>query len=564
MSEPTTPEQVVDSTAVENLIRVLVKGLRAIQLYLPNNPIYHKAVGNVQAAFGPVWEEETELELRVTETDLLWRNTVVYAQPSKAESVAWLLHKDGIRTLTLSPGVEEDEIVRFLEVLQKAANLQKESADDILTLLWEEDFLKIRYAALELAEEGVGPLEPSASGWLNAGAPEAEQVREQVKQEVQEATATGGIVSLEDFDSTLYFLDEAEIAHLKKELDREYSQDLRGNVLSMLFDLLELQTFTAVRSELVSIVENFIPYLLGVGDFRSVAYLLRELRVILERARELTPEHRKELEELPGRLSQATALGQLLQSLDEAVVHPSEEDLGELFSELRPQALVGVIEWLPQLTNERVRGLLEAAARRLASAHPQQLAESLESEEHDSLLQAIRLVSLVKLPPLVPAVARVLRNKDAKIRQAGVEALTAIGSPSAMKELESVVRDSDRDVRIAAVRTLADRGHRGAFARIESAVRGRSLRGSDLTEKSVFFEAYGKLAGAPGTAILKGMLQGKGVLRRKEDPETRACAAMALGKVGDSEARKVLERAAVGEKDPLVKNAINKALQETA
>lgn len=565
MSEPISPEPVetTDTAAVENLLRVLVKGLRAIQLYLPNNPIYQKAVSNVRTAFEPVWEELTELELRVTETDFVWDDAVVYTQPTKADSVAWLLHKDGIRTLTLLPGVEEDEISRFLEVLQKAANLPKDAADDMLTLLWEEDFQRIRYTALELSEEGVRPLEPSESGWRGTGTPDPDQVRRQVQQDVREAESSA-IVSVEDFDSTLYFLDEGEIAHLKQALEREYSQDLRGNVLSMVFDLIELQTFTAVRSELLSIGENFVPYLLGVGDFRSVAYLLRELRVLLQRSRELIPEHRRQLEELPAKLSQPEALGQLLQSLDEAVVHPSEGDLGELFSELRPEALMGVVEWLPRLSNERVRGLLEAAAQRLASAHPDQLVKALESDDDVVLLQTIRLVTLIKLPPLVPAVGRLLKHKNPEVRRGVAAALAAIGSPSALKELERAIADPDRDVRISAVRTLGERGHRGAFARIESAVKGRTLRGADLTEKSAFFEAYGRLAGESGIAPLKGMLSGKGVLRRKGDPETRACAAMALGKIVEADARTVLEGAAKGEKDPLVRNAINKALQERA
>src|SRR3989441_4789061 len=44
--------------------------------------------------------------------------------------------------------------------------------------------------------------------------------------------------------------------------------------------------------------------------FRS----LRETHVILQRARELTPEHRQTLENLPARLSQADALSQLVRS----------------------------------------------------------------------------------------------------------------------------------------------------------------------------------------------------------------------------------------------------------
>ena len=62
----------------------------------------------------------------------------------------------------------------------------------------------------------------------------------------------------------------------------------------------------------LSIFENFIPYLLGVGDYRAVAFVLRELRTVLDRAREVLPEHRRSLQELPGRLSQPAAIGQLL------------------------------------------------------------------------------------------------------------------------------------------------------------------------------------------------------------------------------------------------------------
>ena len=77
----------------------------------------------------------------------------------------------------------------------------------------------------------------------------------------------------------------------------------------------------------------------------------------------------------------------------------------------------------------------------------------------------------------------------------------------------------------------------------------------------MFFEAYGTLAGVAGLDTLMPMLETKGFMRRKEDPETRACAAMALGKIGTEAARKALEDAA-NDKEPLVRNAVRKAMQE--
>ena len=562
MTEAATPAPATDTAAVQNLMQVLVKGLRATQLYLPNNPIYQKAVENIRKAFAPVWEECAELHLLVTESEFKWQDEVVLDQPTRSESVAWVLFKDGIRYLTLTPGVEDDEIVKFLEVIQKARNLPPDAPDDLLTLLWEHDYQHIRYVAVGLGEEGVPSLEPSETAFGGPEGPSGEELKQQIAAEVQEPPTPSGIVNVDDFDSTLYFLDENELRYLREEIEREYSQDLRASVLAGVFDLLELQTFTAVRSELISIIENFIPYLLGAGDFHSVAYVLSELRVVRERARELLPEHRRQLEELPAKLSAPGAVGQLMQSLDEAVVHPTEGELARLFGELRAEALESVLEWLPQLRNQTVRELLGHAAQRLVEAHPEQVAKILESDNEGVLLQVTKLIAGLKLPTFVPALGDLLGAASAAVRGAAAEALAAIGSPGAMKQLERAIDDDDRDVRIAAVRVLSERGHRGAFPRIEAAVTGKLLRQSDLTEKKAFFEAFGALAGPSGVALLRGVMQGKGLLKRKEDPETRACAASGLGKIGGQEVRDLLNAALVGEKDPLVRNAINGALRE--
>jgi HEAT repeat protein len=562
LTELNLPDQEVDTSAVENLMQVLVKGLRALQLYLPNNPIYQKAAENIRNAFEPVWEECAELNLLITESEFKWEDAVVLSQPDRADSVPWVLFKDGVRFLTLSPGIEDEEIVQLLDVLHKARALTGDSDDDLLTLLWEQDFQFVRYVTIELGEEGVPPLEPTEASFGGPEGPSDEELKNQVAEDAQQPEPSPTIVNVDDFDSTLYFLDDDELKYIESEIEREYSQDLRGNVLSLVFDRLELQTFAAVRTELISILENFIPYLLGAGDFRSVAYILTELRVILERARELLPEHRKQLEAMPGRLSDSHAIGQLMQSLDEAVVHPTEEELAGLFSELRAEALVSVLEWLPQLSNQRVRDLLENAAQRLVQAHPDQVARTLETDNETVLLGVIRLISGLKLPTFVPALGGLLTHDSPAVRAGAAHALASIGSPGAMKQLERAIDDSDRDVRITAVRVLSEGGHRGAFSKIEAAVNGKLLKHADLTEKKAFYQAYGALAGYEGLAALRPLLTSKGILKRKEDPETRACAAMALGKIGGGEARDLLSAALKDEKDPLVRNAINGAIRE--
>lgn len=551
-------------------MQVISKGMRATQLYLPNNPVYQRAVDNIRTAFRQIWQATDDLIFDIGETEMRWEDNAVYSQDQRNESIAWTLFKDGVRSLTFKPGVEDVEIVRFLAVLQQAKNLQADAPDDLLTLLWAEDFQFVTYTFRELASENAVPIERSdaeapiggAGGTPggDAGPGDAATLRRQVEEEAPPKRE--GLVSIDDFDTTLYFLDDKEIEYLHKEVEREYSQDLRGNVLAMLFDLLELQTYGTVRAELISIVENFIPYLLGAGDFRSVAFILRECKIILQRARELIPEHRQTLETLPARLSQPDALSQLLQSLDEATSHPSEDELSDLFGELRADALGTLMAWLPKLHNERVRNLVQNSAERLAQAHAAEVLKALASADPSVQLEMVRLAGRLKLPGAPDGMGPLLERGERELKLAVVEALTTIASPSATRLLEKAIDDSERDVRITAVKFLGQRGHRNAFPRIEAAVLGTKLKDADLTEKMAFFEAYGALAGATGIPTLEKLLVPKGgLLARKEDPETRACAAMALGKIRTPAARDILQKVAQ-DKEALVRNAVSRALRE--
>lgn len=554
--------QTMPPAQVEELLQALTKALRAHQLYLPNNPVYHTFIQGVQAEFRKAFQAVEELHLEVNEGELRWQGKAVYAQSSRSESIAWVLFKDGVRTITFLAGFEEEELVAFLEVVHKARTLTADDNDDLLTLLWEKDFQRFRYQFQDLAT-AEGQMALPAEEELHqevAASPRRVAVREREEEE-EEAKPREGIVRAEDFETTLYFLDEKEIEYIRQSVQQEYTQDVRRNVLAMLFDLLELQTFTAVRAELISILESFLPYLLGAADFPSVAYVLRESKSVLARARELLPEHRAALENLPVRLSEEQALSQLLQSLDEAAVHPSVEELSEVFGELRGEALPTLFEWVPKLTNARVRDLVEAAVHRLAQANPTTVVGAMETGRIAVAIAAARTAGRLRMQNAVPGLVFLLGHEEPQARLSAVQALSEIASPAAIQGAEKALEDADRDVRLQAIRLIAQHKSRAALPRIMNVLQGRTVKPADLTEKMAFYECYGLLAGEAGIAPMEEILNGGGgFLKRREDPQTRACAAVALGKIGTERARAALEKAA-GDKEAVVRTAVGKALR---
>jgi hypothetical protein len=546
------------STApVEELLRLISKAARAHQLYLPNNPIYRRAIDNLRAGFAPVWAEVDELTLTIGESEIRWFDAPVAGERGNksADNLAWLFYKDGVRELTFNKGFEENEVVRFLGLIQRARKGSPDE-DDLVTMLWEADFAFVHYRYVDLLQEGGvgeladgGEIQPVSAGEIERGTHDA----------VQESHATG-FINMADFDSTLYFLDEREIEYLHAELKREYDKDLRVVVASVLLDIFEMQPDPEIRGELLENIHTLMVYLLTAEHFSGVAYVLREGQMTIQRAEGVTDQHRQQLVELAERLSAPDALSQLLQSLDETPTLPPQEDLAELFDQLRPSALITVFQWLSKTQSERLRPLLQSAAGRLAAANTSELVRLIASSEPDVAVEAARMAGQLKTQAAVTALGKLLADANVTLRQVAAHTLAEIGSPGAMQALERAIDDADRDVRVTAVRAMTTRTYRPALARLETVVKGKRVREADLTEKMAFFEGYGSLCGEGGVPHLDAMLNGKGFLGRREDSEMRACAAIALGRVGTPKAIDTLRKAAT-EKDIVVRNAVNRALR---
>ena len=544
------------AVVVEDALRLFAKTVRAHQLYLPNNPIYLRAVESLRAAFRAIWEHTDEIVLDVTETELRWEHIAVVADAEKSsDSLPWVFFKDGIRELRLLRGVEDEELIALLEILKRVRGAPPEE-DDLLTMMWEKDFVSIRYRYVDLTVDAAPPVDSIESERPTAVDPrEIEEAPDEADEQRR-----AGIVSLEDFDATLYFLDEREIEYLRDAVRHEYADDLRQNVVALLLDIFELQSDGAVREEILSILDNLMLHLLSAAQFRAVAYMLRETAAAAGRARDLEPGQRQRLLSQPERVSKAESLAQMLQSLDEAQELPPQEDLNELFEQLRGTALGTVLAWLGRTQNIRLRTLLEVAAARLASSNTTELVRLIGVSDKAVAIEAMRRAGALRTAAAVTPLARAVGDPDAQVRLVGAQALGEIGSPSALQLLERTLEDADRDVRLTSARALMARGYRQALPRLEAVVKGRSIRDADLTEKMLMFETYGALCGEPGVPLLDAILNGKGFLGRREDPETRACAAMALGRVGSRYAMECLTRAS-GEKEVLVRNAVNRALR---
>jgi HEAT repeat protein len=539
---------------VTDLLKAFVKAVRATQMYLPNNPMHARSLEAVKEAFTHVWQHTDELILQVVETRLEWEGRTVLDEGERtSDNVAWLLYKDGIRELTMLKGFEQEELSVLFNLLQRVRKATDDD-DDLLTLMWEREFATLLYRYVDLTQEtgpGVESMERQE---------QKEKILSPAQAEAGLESTQSSVASIDDFDSTLYFLDDHEVEYLQQEIKREFSTDLRPAVIASLLDTFENQRDPTVREEVCGLLDYFLLVLLSTAQYRNAAYLLREAGITANRAADVLEPQKQRLTQLNELMSDPKPLGQLLQALEDSPLRAPQHELDELFGILQPRALETILSWIGRSANPQLKMLLEVAAGRLASSNSAELIRLIGSDDEAVVLEAIRRAAALKSPAAVPALGKMLTVGEPEMRVAAVTALNEIGSPGAMQMLERALVDEDRDVRIIAVRALGSRNARASLPRIESALKGRELRDSNLTEKMAFFEAYGVLSGDAGVPLLDSLLNSKGFMGKKDDGEIRACAAMALGKINSPKATEALQRA-TGEKDVIVRNAVSKAIR---
>jgi HEAT repeat protein len=561
-AQPEVQPTTVPTAQVVELMAAMVKALRAFQIYLPNNPIHQRAIQNVQAACAPIWSGTDELVLNISECEFSWEDQVVYRQTNKNESLSWSLFKDGMRAVTIRRGAEEKELPLLLATINQARFLPPDAGDDLPTLLWAHEFEFIEYRFIDFfTGEGGGTAMPQAIGQSAGDGITPSDRKARVAEEAPARAKS--LIEIDDVDSTLYFLDEAEISYLARELEEEYQRDVRGSAFNILFDLFEINPDLNVRQEILRSLERLFPNLLNARDYRSAAAVLRESKLLRDKAVQLQPELTERLEVFVTKLSEPAIVGQLLQSLDEASHLGVDTHAAEVLRELRATALEPLVGWLPNLTSDPLRKMLEEVVDRLAHSYPAEVQRILKEPESPALLGMVTLCGRLGLHQAVQGLAETIDHPDPAIRLAAVQTLGLLGTPGAMKVVEKAIEDKDRNVRLAAVRSAGSRGYKGALRRVEAVVLGKAIKDMDLTEKMAFFEAYGSIAGGNALKPLSALLLERGLLRMKEPPETRACAAIALGRLKTAEAREVLQRAQ-DDKELVVRNAVNRALREVA
>jgi HEAT repeat protein len=160
-------------------------------------------------------------------------------------------------------------------------------------------------------------------------------------------------------------------------------------------------------------------------------------------------------------------------------------------------------------------------------------------------------------------VGKLTAHPEGRVRLACLEVMVRLKAASLYAHIEALLGDPERGVRIAAARAVGMLRYQPASRWLSDRLESKEFREADLSERMAVFQSYGTVAEAGALELLDRFLNGRRFLGRREDEETRACAALALAQISGDAARAVLMKAR-DEQSPIVRNAVRKALKPPA
>jgi hypothetical protein len=551
--------EALDSIAAA--LRALDKALRAFQLYQGATGSYIPFLSGARASFESIWQHCASVSLEVEEGRLLWEEHEVWRGDGRRGDLAQLFHRDGVRRITVHPGFEEAELEQLISLLATAQRLG-EADEDLITLLWASELGLFEYHAIDSVVDDPSPLP-------TYGRPDAiDPARIRLAARPPTSRPMAGPLSAVvadhgfQFNETLHFLDPSELRVLAGALEHELQRDVLGDVLTALFDRLQDGDPERQRRILACHADK-LPRLIRSGALAHALVILRELNTIAARPHEAHLPVLREIRDVLWGMARPQVLDAVVALTRDPVVAVDEDVLGSLLRFIPPDGLPALVPAAEETAKPGVRRAVWEAVERAAKAHPAVALSLLDAEPAGIATGGVRLAGRLRITGALPRLAQLVAGGHPAVRLAAIEALQLFPPCDAMDSLTRVLDDPAMEIRIAALAALAASGFRSAREPLEDRVSASLDRPMERAERIALFEAYGAVAGADAIPRLADILNGRRWFRRRQPPELRACAALALGRLRDAEAVRLLT-AAASDADPVVRSAATRALKRDA
>ena len=436
-----TPQELAAGRAAASWVSQLARTLKTCRLYDANNPTVVRFREELAVGLRALIEAQGPLTLRFTANDVLLGEQSLYPARSRDDNLAAPFFRDGIRSLTFSPGIEAAELETVLDLVLRLS-APGAGDEDLVTLLWDAQLVHVDMSYVSAEADVDGGEEDSSAGpqgaagptpWPRASAPDPESApvaalrpeddeEAQEDEEVRSDDWTAG-VAIGEIDASLHAIETssaAEVSRFRREYESECAAANVSAALAVVADCMDSGILTTDLAELSQYLPRLLAEALSLGRWSDAQCALALMRrcedpAVVETALSALAE--------PG----STAMNLVVRQLDQQ----SLAGVQEFLAFARETGTAGV-EWLMSVLAEsqqqRVRRPLTRVIAELTRDNPERLAPWLSDERWYVVRNVVHILGWIRGAAIAPLLGTAAKHPEPRVRQEVVAALAQAGT----------------------------------------------------------------------------------------------------------------------------------------
>ncbi len=552
---PNPPNDTLSDESVksaQDVFRVLVKAIKNLKLYLPNNPVHQRFLKEFHSKLAGHLEKFGDAVLTVGQYTLTLEDQTVYENINRLDSLAFKLFVDGVRQMTLMEGVTEEESGYLLEVLGRTGD-SASSDDDLVTLLWQKNFHHIKFQILEDffsdLTEGVSlQTSDSKAGFTNL-------IQSELKTPVVSKEESGQAESMKTLAAEqgrnnqftqVFRLTEEEIASIKNEMKVETEKDLISEMIDIFYSVLQVEKEALFFSEMVDLLVGNTAHLLEEGDFIQLQKIVRLFVLLKEQIPPLPEAHVESLDRTIDVLGKSAYLDKVekhINTLDDKHLSALCQFLGMLNSSSVPSIINLLGKAKVRKTRKALSDILVEFGRRDITP----ILARLQGGEWFVIRNLVQIIGQIGNLQAVESLNKLVQYPDDRVRKEVLLTLISVGKENEKVKGMILLFLNDRDValRRQALQVIQIHQYEKALPILMKMIAAEDFSSREEDEKYLIFSAIGKLGKADLIPMLKEYLKPSFFfwIKRRQKEGRALCAVYALKKMETPQAAALLTEA---------------------
>jgi len=550
-----------------DLTGALIKAIKAFRFYPPDNPALKGFRDPLLKKFQFFLNKYQSFEIQVGEYDLSFKGKILYENRDVKTSIAFLIYRDGLRKIRFMKGLEEWEVQGIIDILKQSENINQ-LEDDIVTLMWEKDFMHISFVATDEFLEETPVIIPDNVDRFRENLV-FKPIAHHVEVDLMEEGSEGG-VDLDDIlskvieeplplvsDKRVYFLTPDEVEGLRKDVESETDPTFVFNIMDILFEILALEKEREPYQDTVNTLLKVLDAFLTLGDFAKAADLLKRVNIILktydlhdwqiETIRKIIVEAGEEV--------RIDRIGRVLEREEGRL-----EDVNAYLSLLQKNSIKPLVKLLGELKNSKTRRVFCDALSEIGKNAIEVFTPFTDDRRWFLVRNILYILGRIGKEQSLPYIEKALNHEDLRVKREAIQALGLIGGQKAIGLLVRALTDDDVRARCLAAINLGKRGKKAGLIPLLEVVQSKDFYKRESAEIKAFFNAIGMVGSNEAIPVLQQLLERKSWFGRGKTDEIRMGAANAIAMVGTPEAKVILEEGE-NSKDESLRDACLQALK---